>query len=102
MPQTKIRVIIFPEADKWVAQCLEHDICVQADSVEELEPRIQMAVMMDFEESLKVHHEAFKGIPPAPAYYQTMWERKATGLRGEFVIESSSDGSVKAETALAA
>ena len=36
--------LVFPEADKLLAQCVEHDICVAADDVGKLVDRINQTV----------------------------------------------------------
>lgn len=76
----KIRVILFQEGDCWVAQGLEHDICVQAASLEELYGRFDVAVRLEEAEG------GVERIGQAPKYFFDLWEKKA----GEF--KPSHDG----------
>ena len=43
-----IQVLIFPDCDKWIAQCLEYDIAVQADSIAELKERFIWQLLLIF------------------------------------------------------
>lgn len=69
-----IRVVMFRDGNSWVAQCLEHDIRAQADSLEKLQSRLQFALNLEREASVEINGEPFKGIDPAPASYFEMWE----------------------------
>lgn len=52
----KIRVIFFKEGDAWLAQGLEHDICVQASSLDELYGRFEVAVRLESDKDGKLTH----------------------------------------------
>jgi len=69
---TKIRVILLREGAVWVAQGLEHDVCVQADSIEELYGRFDVAVRLEADEP-----GGLERIPEAPEYYHSLWDKKA-------------------------
>jgi hypothetical protein len=68
----KIRVILFKEGDCWVAQGLEHDVCAQAASLEDLYGRFDVAVRLENNEEGGVDR-----IGPAPKYFFDLWDKKA-------------------------
>ena len=76
MSTSKIRVIIINESDQWVAQGLEYDICVQANNLEDLYGRFEVAVRLESEEP-----GGLERIGPAPRYFEKLWDRKS----GEFL-----------------
>ena len=64
-----IRVIVFLEADKWIAQGLEHDICAQGSTSEE--------AMKRFESLLKLESREDGGITrieAAPEHFLKLWD----------------------------
>lgn len=69
----KIRVIIMNDCGAWVAQVLEYDICVQAEDLDDLPARLEVA--------LRLEEDATDGdlskIGPAPQHFQEQWERRA-------------------------
>ncbi|GBF56452.1 hypothetical protein PbB2_00108 [Candidatus Phycosocius bacilliformis] len=60
-----LRVVVFREEEVFVAQCLEHDICVQADSLPKLQER--------FEATLILEGKGLEAIDPAPARFHEIW-----------------------------
>lgn len=72
-----IRVIVFKDADLWVAQCIEHDIGAQAPDVDTLMARLQVVMSAELKESLDKHKVPFAGIEPAPERFSLMWDRRA-------------------------
>lgn len=75
----KLRVICFQEESLWLAQILEHDICVQAESLDDLAARLEVAVRLECEETGNLDH-----IPAAPAHFEKMWDRNAGGFTPDF------------------
>lgn len=67
----RIRVIFFKEGDAWIAQGLEHDICVQASSLDDLYGRFEVAVRIESEAGSLGH------IGKAPTYFHELWERRS-------------------------
>lgn len=74
----KIRVILFREGDAWVAQGLERDICVQADRLDELYGRFEVAVRLEGSEP-----GGMDRIAPAPKYFFDLWDRKSGAFKPE-------------------
>ena len=70
-----IRAIIYRDCDAWVAQCLEHDICAQADDLAELKARLEITLEAERDYSLKNGKKPFEGIPQAPNHYFSLWDR---------------------------
>ncbi|NJM30563.1 MAG: hypothetical protein HC855_11070 [Rhizobiales bacterium] len=67
-----IRVIFFQDGDAWLAQGLEHDICVQADTLDELYGRFEVAVRLESEPSGNLDH-----IGEAPKHFFDLWEKRS-------------------------
>lgn len=81
-----LRVVIFSEEGKWIAQCLEYDIGAQADTLDDLITFLELTVKHEMRESEVRNGEPFAGIPPAPERFHKMWERRS----GAFVPERNS------------
>jgi hypothetical protein len=45
----QVRVVVFKDQDQWVAQCLEHDICVQASRIDQIPPRMKTALALEID-----------------------------------------------------
>lgn len=78
-----VRVVIFKEADQWVAQCLEHDICVAADSMGDLYGRFEVAVRLESAEP-----GGLDRIGNAPQHFFELWDRRS----GAFKPKAVEDG----------
>lgn len=66
-----IRVVVVREGDLWVAQCLEYDICVQADDLKDISGRLDVALRLESE----VREGDLSQIGHAPQYFQDLWEQ---------------------------
>ncbi len=60
-----LRILVSREEDMFVAQCLEHDISVQAPDIETLQRR--------FEATLAAEAGVIASIPPAPEHFHALW-----------------------------
>lgn len=78
-----IRVVVFKDCDAWVAQCLEHDICAQADDLTEVTARLKITLAAERDLSLSQGKKPFEGIPPAPKHYFKLWEK---GQANKFMV----------------
>lgn len=74
----KIRVILFQDNDLWVAQGLEHDICVQAEKLDDLFGRFEVAVRLESSKDDRLDH-----IGPAPDHFQKLWNCKSGAFTSE-------------------
>jgi hypothetical protein len=82
-----LRIVTFKEGDIWVAQCLEHDVCVQAGDLDSLRTRMEMAIQAE---------SPLEKLPQAPAHFFELWDRKS-----DFQKTGKSDG-IEYEMALCA
>jgi hypothetical protein len=65
-----LRVLVFHEEDSWIAQCLEHDVCVQAPDLDQLQSRLETAIFLELGEG-----NPSTSIGHAPPAYFEMWDR---------------------------
>ena len=74
--QQLLRVVAFHEGSIWVAQCLEHDLACQADSLSDLLHAISRITdaYMDMCK-LKDRDPWGEQMLPAPQEYVDMWEK---------------------------
>lgn len=70
----KLRVICYQEHGVWLAQGLEHDICVQADTLDDLYGRFEVAVRLECE------NDSLDHIGPSPEHFQRMWDKQSGGF----------------------
>ena len=91
---TTFRVVIFKGESEWLAQCLEHDICVQAFDLDSLRARFESAIQAEAE----LHSDVggLSAIPPAPEHFVKMWDG------GEKIVRPSEPTQVKYDLALCA
>ncbi len=75
-----LRVVIFREGTKWLAQMLEHDIGVQGDHLKDLMLRLAIAIDAD--------RDRLSDLPPPPPYFQHLWPNRA----GTFTLATAIDG----------
>lgn len=61
-----LRIVVFKEEDMYVAQCLEHDIAVQAADMATLQKR--------FEATVQIEGEGLLNLPAAPEAFHHMWD----------------------------
>ena len=62
-----VRVLLWKEEDVFLAQCLEHDICVQAPDIETLQRRFEATI------AAEGGRGDLESIPPAPEDFQDKW-----------------------------
>lgn len=79
-----VRVIAFQEGDSWVAHCVEYDICAQGRDLAQVQRRMEVALEMECEITLKETGEAFGGIDPAPEIFGAMWDAAETSVTSDF------------------
>lgn len=80
-----INAVIFPDPDTnvWVAQCLDYDICVQADTLEEVHDAFEKALAATAFTSIMLGQKPFDGIEQAPKKFWDMFDhaKKSPPLR---------------------
>lgn len=77
-----LRVIFYREGEIWLAQGIEHDICVQADSLDDLYGRFEVAVRLECDKEGKLDH-----IGEAPSHFKKMWDRKSGDFTPSFMTD---------------
>lgn len=65
-----MKILVFKEEDKLVAQCVDYDICTQADDIETLQSRMDCLIEIELTESAKTGQP----IDPAPERFHKMWD----------------------------
>ena len=70
-----LRVLVFRGSKKWIAQCLDFDFGVQADSQELLPARFLRAIQAEIAFSIGRSLVPFRRLPKAPQRFWDMWER---------------------------
>jgi hypothetical protein len=70
MMENAVRVLIFKQEDLYVAQCLEHDIAVQADDITTLKKRFETAMCCEGDD--------LANIEPAPQSFFDSWDAACT------------------------
>jgi predicted RNase H-like HicB family nuclease len=72
--QTPLRIVVFKEEDKFVAQCVDFDICTQADDIETLKDRMDCLIEVE----LCHASESGQAVDPAPKRFHKMWDQQGT------------------------
>lgn len=75
METIRIRAIIFQDAGFWCAQCLEHDIAVQAHTKDALAAELFTALAAYAETAIEDGRKPFDGIPAAPRQFFEKFEK---------------------------
>lgn len=70
-----LHVVVFPEGEYLVAQCLEHDIAVHARSMSDLKFRFYMVLVDHVLTDIEAGREPLDRVPKAP---QMFWDRFAS------------------------
>ncbi|TCU77036.1 hypothetical protein EDE08_102580 [Bradyrhizobium sp. R2.2-H] len=63
-----LKVVVFKEAEQWVAQCLDHDVCVQGPDLETVRSRMHVALTAE---------DDLESLPKAPEHFFKLWDRKS-------------------------
>ena len=76
----EMRIVVYQENGKWVAQCLEYDIRAQADTIEKLQSYIDIAISNTLGDS-RERHGKIDHIDPAPDHFHQLWERRSADMQ---------------------
>src|SRR6185295_263052 len=71
--ESTIRVAVFREEDRWVAQCLEVDIAVQAKTEEDLHYELGLTLVGRVLAADTLSIDPFEGLPRAPKRFWDMF-----------------------------
>ena len=74
MDRTTVRIIVFKNGEKFVAQALEVDIAAQGETPEEASRRLDVALKAEAREAKAAGRELFDMIGPAPEMMRVLYE----------------------------
>lgn len=66
-----LRIVVYEEDGHWIAQCLEFDICTQADDRETLQDRMDCLIECE----VAAMSESGQQLDPAPERFHNMWSK---------------------------
>ena len=72
-----IKVVVFESRGRWVAQCLDYDLCTSSAARERLPRQILSQLRAQIALDLKHGREPFQGLSPAPPRFWEMYSRAA-------------------------
>ena len=83
----KLNVLAFEEDGVWIAQCIEHDICVSAPKLLLLPKYLAREITANLLVNQKVGRSGLEGIRPAPEAVRLAFEAtKATFFPGSHLV----------------
>lgn len=89
--ESDLRVLVFKEEDKFVAQCLEYDVAVQADDMNDLIDRLTLTLEAEFAMCSAESKRLCDCLPPAPNYYHGLWDKRSAMLTPTVVTSPQQD-----------
>lgn len=69
-----LRILVRKEDDVFVAQCVEYDICTQANDMPTLQARMDVLI----ETELRAAASKGMTLPPAPDGFEAIWDNGGT------------------------
>lgn len=62
-----LRIVVYKEDNIFIAQCVNYDICAQAETVDELQSNMECLIELEMNDSNQE-------LDPAPERFHNMWE----------------------------
>ncbi len=81
--QVTVSVVVFKSEGpngRWVAQCIEHDICVSSPTLDELSVRLERQLVSEIANNHRKGRTGLDGIDPAPQRFREMFEASHTTI----------------------
>ena len=75
-----ISVIAFHDEGVWIAQCVEYDISVSAETLPKLRQAFEKAVLANICVNKKLGRSGLDGNPPAPSHFRDLFDNADTDL----------------------
>ena len=75
--QTTLHALLFRRREWYIAQCLEHDIAVQARSFDDARYEFERALLGRLVVAAELGCDPFAGLPKAPLRYWRLFEEAA-------------------------
>ena len=85
MDRTAIRVVVFKDGAKFVAQALEVDVAAQGETPEEASRRLDIALEAEARDAKAAGRELFDVIGPAPETMRVLYENQVVGREEKLV-----------------
>jgi hypothetical protein len=82
-----IRAVVFQESGRWIAQCLEYDLCTSARDRRELTRKLVSQLRLQIILDLSKGNKPFHALPRAP---QRFWDLYSSSTPEEMVQVSGS------------
>ncbi len=70
--EIKVQVLLFKEGQTWVAQCLEHDLAAQGQTLKQAKESLNQVFITQVVLDLDAKREPFSAVQRAPQFY---WDR---------------------------
>lgn len=83
----ELRVLFFQDGNRWVAQCIDYDICTSGSSIPEAQQHFGEAFVAELGLSYELKRQPLEGVPAAPEHYRRLFEETHERLEGQFPIE---------------
>lgn len=78
----RVSVIIYPEGNVWIAQCLEYDIVSQGKTIQDVQDRLTRNIAATLSIYAENGRNALESIPSAPKKFWEMFERATVRVSG--------------------
>ncbi len=72
-----LRIIVFRKDDQWIAQCLEHDVCVVTKDFHSLQARMESALRTEQYAHRPDGKQGLAGLPSSPQFFFQMWNARS-------------------------
>jgi hypothetical protein len=72
-----LRIIVFHGDGHWIAQCLEHDICVKSADFDTLQSGMEAALRAEYNAPRDDGTHGLQGIPAGPQLFFRMWNERS-------------------------
>lgn len=89
-----IRVVVYPEADAWIAQALELDICAQGSTPDEVRESFLDTLDCELSMAADAGEDPSVSIGPAPSQFFAMWDQRSQ-FSCTVKLEGNDDGQVE-------
>ncbi len=71
----EIKVLIFKDQNLYIAQCLEYDLAVQAEGLEDLRENFALELALQIENDIQNGEEPLSTLPETPRVFWEMYQR---------------------------
>lgn len=72
--QRGLRILVYKDEEKFIAQCVDFDICTQADDMDTLKTRMNDLIECELEEA----NETRQALDPAPERFPKIWDQQGS------------------------